>query len=66
VDLSDRATLLSKARQAYDRLPETRDSRLAEIASRIQNGTYQLDDSKIADAMIQQATEESFSGKEEE
>jgi flagellar biosynthesis anti-sigma factor FlgM len=66
IDLSDHATEVLKARQAYDRLPEIRESRLAEIAGQIKNGTYQLDSSKIADAMIYQSQEDGSAGKDEE
>lgn len=41
--ISDQARLLSLARDAFDRLPEVRDDRVAHFRERIDRGEYRVD-----------------------
>lgn len=52
VELSDRSGEVARARQTYDQLPEVRAARVAALREQIQNGTYRLEDSDIAEALL--------------
>jgi flagellar biosynthesis anti-sigma factor FlgM len=56
VSVSEEAGSILKARQAYDNLPDVRADRIAEIQAKLAKGTYQLDDSKIADAILRETS----------
>ncbi len=55
VSVSDRASLLMKARQAYDSLPDVREARVSGVAARVEEGSYHVADDDIAQAMIESA-----------
>jgi flagellar biosynthesis anti-sigma factor FlgM len=65
VELSERAGELSRARQAYDGLPDARAVRVAALRERIRNGTYRLDDDDIADAILNGAPASRWDDEEE-
>lgn len=52
VQVSERAGVVLRARQAFDALPEVREDRIAALRERLQSGTYRPDDTQIARAMI--------------
>lgn len=66
VDLSDRAGEVARAKQAYDQLPQTRESRVAELRERIQSGAYRLDDDQVAEAILRGVHRETSSDGDEE
>lgn len=65
VNVSERAGDILKARQAYDRLPEVRESRVSEIRQQIQKGTYKPSDEKTSQAMILGVVKDKLIGKDD-
>jgi flagellar biosynthesis anti-sigma factor FlgM len=58
VSVSRQAGDILKTRRLYDKLPEIREDRVAEIKQQYQDGTYQQDDSKVSQQMLLQAIRE--------
>ena len=52
IELSDEASEISAARRAYDGLSDVRAAKVAALRTQIQNGTYRLDNARIADAIL--------------
>jgi len=55
VVISDAAKRVQEALVHLDSIPDTRSDKVAEIKSRIENGTYVIQPDKIADKMIRES-----------
>ena len=56
VEISDEARSLAVAKKAMSAVPETRDDLVSTIKSQVDNGTYKVSASDIAEQMIRRAT----------
>ena len=52
VDISSASVEVSKAAKMMDKVPDERTQRIAELKSMIQNDTYEIDSTKIADKIL--------------
>ena len=55
VELSPAAKEIRQAKMDMDSIPDVREEKVAEIKARIDNGTYTLDEEKIASKIIKEA-----------
>ncbi len=52
ISLSREGGDILRARQVYDRLPEVREAKVADIRNGIAAGSYQLDDARISQSIL--------------
>jgi negative regulator of flagellin synthesis FlgM len=52
VVLSDTAKKVQEAQKQLEAIPDVREDKVAQIKEQIENGTYEMDEEKIADKMI--------------
>jgi negative regulator of flagellin synthesis FlgM len=55
VVLSDTAKKVQKAQKQLEALPDVREDKVAQLKEQIENGTYEMDEEKIADKMMKDA-----------
>ena len=53
IDISDKSVEFSKAAEMMDRVPSERADKIKELKEKIDNGTYDVDSTKIADKIIE-------------
>ncbi len=52
VVLSDTAKQLQEAKKQLEAIPDVREDKVAQIKEQIENGTYEINEEKIADKML--------------
>ena len=52
VVLSDAAKRIQEAKKQLDSIPDIREDKVAQLKEQIENGTYEIDEEKIADKML--------------
>jgi len=52
VVLSDAAKRIQEAKKVLDEIPDIREDKVAQLKEQIENGTYEIDEQKIADKML--------------
>jgi negative regulator of flagellin synthesis FlgM len=52
VVLSDTAKQLQEAQKQLESIPDVREDKVAQIKAQIENGTYEINEEKIADKML--------------
>lgn len=54
VVISDAAREIQETRKKLDEIPDVREAKVSQLRSQIQNGTYNIDNEKIAGKMIKE------------
>ena len=52
VELSNAAKDIQQAQNQLEAIPDVREDKVAELKDQIENGTYEIDEQKIADKML--------------
>jgi len=52
VVLSDTAKKIQEAQKQLEAIPDVREDKVAQLKEQIENGTYEIDEEKIADKML--------------
>jgi negative regulator of flagellin synthesis FlgM len=52
VELSDAAKQLQEAQKQMEAIPDVREDKVAQLKEQIENGTYEINEEKIADKML--------------
>ncbi len=52
VELSNAAKDIQEAQKQLEAIPDVREDKVAELKEQIENGTYEIDEQKIADKML--------------
>ena len=55
VVLSDTAKKVQEAQKQLETIPDVREDKVAQLKEQIENGTYEMDEEKIADKMMKDA-----------
>ena len=55
VELSSVANKIREARKLIDSVPDIREQKIANIKTQIENGTYQINEEKIASRMLEES-----------
>jgi negative regulator of flagellin synthesis FlgM len=55
VVLSDTAKNVQEAQKQLETIPDVREDKVAQLKEQIENGTYEMDEEKIADKMMKDA-----------
>jgi negative regulator of flagellin synthesis FlgM len=55
VVLSDTAKKVQEAQKQLEAIPDVREDKVAQLKEQIENGTYEMDEEKIADKMMKDA-----------
>ena len=55
VALSNAAKNLQEAQKQLEAIPDVREDKVAQLKEQIENGTYEIDEEKIADKMLKDA-----------
>ena len=56
--VSEEARLLSRARQALEETPDTRDDKVTALRQQVQDGTYEVPLEKLASLLVKRLSEE--------
>ncbi len=55
VALSDTAKKIQETQKQLDAIPDVREDKVAQLKEQIENGTYEIDEEKLADKMLRES-----------